>query len=121
MNKKTAKDGVSGTTYFVCPQIGDRAREMQGTIDPSIIKSRITSSDLAYESGLSYFKVTKEGLTHTLLDGNGDIVESHFIPAKRPYVQAKNTSAVFIIIIAAAVIFLSAIISAIIIHAKKNK
>ncbi len=121
VNKKTAKDGVSGTTYFVCPQIGDRAREMQGTIDPSIIKSRITSSDLAYESGLSYFKVTKEGLTHTLLDGNGDIVESHFIPAKRPYVEAKNTLAVIFLIIAATVILISAIVSIIIVCAKKNK
>ncbi len=90
-NKKTsAEPEKKGTTYFVCPQIGDRAREMQGTIYPDIIKSRITSSDLAYESGLSYFKVTKEGLTHTLLDGNGDIVESHFIVAKRPYVEPRS-------------------------------
>ena len=94
---------------------------MQGTIDPSIIKSRITSSDLAYESGLSYFKVTKEGLTHTLLDGNGDIVESHFIPAKRPYIEAKNTLAVIFLIIAATVILISAIVSIIIVCAKKNK
>ena len=121
VNKKTAKDGVSGTTYFVCPQIGDRAREMQGTIDPSIIKSRITSSDLAYESGLSYFKVTKEGLTHTLLDGNGDIVESHFIPAKRPYVEPKNTSFVLVLIIAAAAVLIAAIVTVIIVRSKKNK
>ena len=120
VNKKTAKDGVSGTTYFVCPQIGDRAREMQGTIDPSIIKSRITSSDLAYESGLSYFKVTKEGITHTLLDGNGDIVESHFIPAKRPYVEAKNWALVFVLIFAGGFIVIAAIVSAIIVCKKKE-
>lgn len=121
VNKKTAKDGVSGTTYFVCPQIGDRAREMQGTIDPSIIKSRITSSDLAYESGLSYFKVSKEGITHTLLDGNGDIVESHFIPAKRPYVEAKNLALVFVLIFAGAFIMIAAIVSAIVVCKKRNK
>lgn len=121
VNKKTAKDGVSGTTYFVCPQIGDRAREMQGTIDPSIIKSRITSSDLAYESGLSYFKVSKEGLTHTLLDGNGDIVESHFIPAKRPYVEVKNWALVFVLIFAGGFIVIAAIVSAIIVCKKRNK
>ena len=120
-NKKTAEDGISGTTYFVCPQIGDRSREMQGTIDPSIIKSRITSSDLAYESGLSYFKVTKEGITHTLLDGNGDIVETHFIQAKRPYVEPKNTNFVLILIIAAAVILIAAIATVIIVRSKKNK
>lgn len=119
-NKKTAKDGKSGTTYFVCPQIGDRAREMQGTIDPSIIKSRITSSDLAYESGLSYFKVSKEGITHTLLDGNGDIVESHFIPAKRSYVEPKNNSIVLILIIAASVILIAVIAAVIIIRAKAS-
>ena len=121
VNKKTAKNGVSGTTYFVCPQIGDRSREMQGTIDPSIIKSRITSSDLAYESGLSYFKVTKEGITHTLLDGNGDIVESHFIPAKRPYVEAKNWALVFVLIFAGGFIVIAAIVSAIIVCKKRNK
>ena len=119
-NKKTAKDGKSGTTYFVCPQIGDRAREMQGTIDPSIIKSRITSSDLAYESGLSYFKVSKEGITHTLLDGNGDIVESHFIPAKRSYVEPKNKSFALILIIAASVILIAVIAAVIIIRAKAS-
>ena len=119
-NKKTAKDGKSGTTYFVCPQIGDRAREMQGTIDPSIIKSRITSSDLAYESGLSYFKVSKEGITHTLLDGNGDIVETHFIPAKRSYVEPKNNSIVLILIIAASVILIAVIATVIIIRAKAS-
>ena len=119
-NKKTAKDGKTGTTYFVCPQIGDRAREMQGTIDPSIIKSRITSSDLAYESGLSYFKVSKEGITHTLLDGNGDIVESHFIPAKRSYVEPKNNSIVLILIIAASVILIAVMAAVIIIRAKAS-
>ncbi len=119
-NKKTAKDGKSGTTYFVCPQIGDRAREMQGTIDSSIIKSRITSSDLAYESGLSYFKVSKEGITHTLLDGNGDIVESHFIPAKRSYVEPKNNSIVLILIIAASVILIAVIAAVIIVRAKAS-
>ena len=119
-NKKTVEDGKSGTTYFVCPQIGDRSREMQGTIDPSIIKSRITSSDLAYESGLSYFKVTKDGITHTLLDGNGDIVESHFIPAKRPYVQPKNTNFVFVLILTAAFIIAIIVITAIVIKTKKS-
>ena len=120
-NKKTAKDGKSGTTYFVCPQIGDRAREMQGTIDPSIIKSRITSSDLAYKSGLSYFKVSKEGITHTLLDGNGDIVESHFIPAKRSYVEPKNNSFIFILIIIAAAILAVAIVTVIAVRVSKRK
>ena len=93
---------------------------MQGTIDPSIIKSRITSSDLAYESGLSYFKVSKEGITHTLLDGNGDIVESHVIPAKRSYVEPKNNSIVLILIIAASVILIAVIAAVIIIRAKAS-
>ena len=119
VNKKTAEDGISGTTYFVCPQIGDRSREMQGTIYPDIIKSRITSSDLAQESGLSYFKVTKEGITHTLLDGDGEIVESHFIPAKRPYVEPVNMPLI-ILIIAAAVILLGGAVTVIIVRSKKK-
>ncbi|MBO4404625.1 MAG: metallophosphoesterase family protein [Treponema sp.] len=119
VNKEPVEDGKSGTTYFVCPQIGDRSREMQGTIKPSIIKSRITSSDLAQESGLSYFKVTKEGITHTLLDGNGDIVESHFIPAKRPYVEPGNMTLVLILIIAA-VILAGSVAAVVIVRSKKK-
>ncbi|MBO4404526.1 MAG: metallophosphoesterase family protein [Treponema sp.] len=119
VQKKTAEDGISGTTYFVCPQIGDRSREMQGTINPSIIKSRITSSDLAYESGLSYFKVTKEGITHTLLDGDGEIVESHFIPAKRPYVEPKESSV--LILIFAITALLIVVTGTLIIVRRKNK
>lgn len=83
--KVSADPEKNGTTYFVSPQIGDRAREIESYVSPELFEARITSADLAQSSGLSAFKVTKEGMTHYLLDGDGNIVHETFIKAKRPY------------------------------------
>ena len=64
------------------------------------------------------FSVIIEGIT-TMLDGNGDIVESHFIPAKRPYVEPKEFPLSLLIIAAAALLIV--VTGTVIIVRRKNK
>ena len=85
---KTLKDDKivteGGTMYIGAPQIGGRHREITDTNDAEYYESRITSADLAGNSGATYFTVTSEGITGTLIDTNGTIHDTYTVQAKRP-------------------------------------
>lgn len=79
---KVVEEG--GTTYIGAPQIGGRHREVTEENDKEYYASRITSSDLAGNSGATYFKVTSDGITGTLIDVDGKVQDTYTISAKRP-------------------------------------
>ena len=72
-----------GTMYIGAPQIGGRHREITETQDADYYAKRITSSDLNGYSGATYFTVTNEGITGTLIDTNGTVHDTYTAKAKR--------------------------------------
>ena len=83
-NKHLGKDD-KGTVYIGAPQVGERGRDVTNNLNEELMENRISCSELADGSGMSYFKVTREGLTHVLIDALGAIRAETFIPARRPY------------------------------------
>ena len=83
------KPNEKGTVYIGAPQIGDRSREIQTYVNEELMENRITSSDLDGQSGISFFKVTKEGITYTLIDMSGEKRVETYYPARRPYPEKK--------------------------------
>lgn len=78
---KVVEEG--GTTYVGAPQIGGRHREITEENDKDYYATRITSANLAGNSAATYFKVTSEGITGTLIDINGAVQDTYTIKAKR--------------------------------------
>ena len=80
-NDKVVDEG--GTMYIGAPQIGGRHREITETQDAEYYAKRITSADLNGNSGATYFTVTSESITGTLIDTNGTVHDTYTVKAKR--------------------------------------
>lgn len=74
----------NGTVYIGAPQIGGRHREITEENDKEYYASRVTSEELAGNSGATCFTVTSEGIRGTLIDIDGKVHDTYFIEAKRP-------------------------------------
>ncbi len=77
-------DSELGTVYIGAPQIGSRDRAMTDTKDLEYYNWR---SDDTKESdgtsGLTYFEVTTEGITGTLIDLSGKVLDKYTIKSRR--------------------------------------
>ena len=87
-DNQPVEDGLKGTMYVGCPQIGDRYRTITDRKDPEYYAIRIDDIDtepnkLANYSGSTYFTVTPNGITGELFDTTGAVKDTYTIPAKR--------------------------------------
>ena len=82
--KQIATEEKTGTVYISAPQVGKRDRGMTDNQNPEYYDFRSDDNNSNDgTSGLTYFKVTPQGITGTLINQNGTVIDTYTIPAKR--------------------------------------